>query len=380
MNLQNASIKQNENIQAVLKNWDNKISPHLPENLDEIAKNTGVLQRKRGIRSAKDLLRVLFLYASSKFSFRILAVAAYALGFSSISDTAWRKRFSKSVPFLKEIIHAMLSAFIPQTDAFAFQGVKNVLLVDASVVRQEGARQDQQRIHLCYSLNGNRMKQVKVTDQHTAESLSHFSFEPGDLVMADAGYGTAQNYIYTQEQGADAILRITPKNFCLYDADGEKIPRISLLKDAGEKNMEWVDIFGFCRYGKKSSFVRVVAHKLTDRQAEQTRKRKKRKASKNQGCIREDTLLCAGWTVVITSLGAEYCGEEIMHLYRSRWQVELLFKRFKQKFSITTIKAGSTTYAEAEVLLWLILWTMAEKQSFLAEYFLAEKEECTYSI
>ncbi len=99
MNLQNDSIKQNKKIQAVLKNWDNKISPHLPENPDAIAKNTGVLQRKQGIRFAKDLMRALFLYASSRFSFRILAVAACALGFSGISDTAWGKRLSKSVPF-----------------------------------------------------------------------------------------------------------------------------------------------------------------------------------------------------------------------------------------------------------------------------------------
>ncbi len=176
------------------------------------------------------------------------------------------------------------------------------------------------------------------------------------------------------------MLRITPKNFHLHYADGEKIPLASLLKDAGEKNMEWADIFGFCRYGKKSAFVRVVAHKLTDRQAEQARKRKKRKASKNQSRIGEDTLLCAGWMVVITSPGAEYCGEEIMRLYRSRWQVELLFKRFKQNFFTTTIKAGSTAYAEAEALLWLIIWTIAEKQSFLAECFFAEKEECAYSI
>lgn len=53
--------------------------------------------------------------------------------------------------------------------------------------------------------------------------------------MADAGYGTAQNYIYAQEKGADVILRITPKNFCLYDADENKISIIQLLKDA-EKN------------------------------------------------------------------------------------------------------------------------------------------------
>lgn len=35
------------------------------------------------------------------------------------------------------------------------------------------------------------MKQVKVSDQHTAESLTHFSMKKGDLVLADAGYGTA---------------------------------------------------------------------------------------------------------------------------------------------------------------------------------------------
>ena len=149
-----------------------------------------------------------------------------------------------------------------------------VLLVDASVIRQDGKRQDQQRIHLCYSLNENRMKQVKVSDQHTAESLTHFSMEKGNLVMADAGYGTAHNYIYAQEQGADVILRITPKNFCLYDADGEKISLTALLEEAEEKHMEWIDVFASCRYKGKTRFVRVIAHRLPACQAEKARKRK----------------------------------------------------------------------------------------------------------
>lgn len=379
MNLQNDSTKLNHNIQEVLKNWDSKILPHLPQQMEETAKHTGAIQRKRGIRSATDLLRMLFLYASSKFSFRILAVAACALGIADISDTAWRRRFSNAVPFLRETLHYMLSSILPSTDVSAFKGVKNVLLVDASVIRQEGKQQEQQRIHLCYSLNENRMKQVKVSDLHTAESLAHFSMKKGDLIMADAGYGTAQNYIYAQGQGADVILRITPKCFCLYDADGEKISLTALLKEAEEKCLEWIDVFGFCKYKNKTGFVRVIAHKLSDSQTEKARKRKTRKASKNQRQIRTDTLLCAGWVTVITSLGEEYCGEEILHLYRSRWQVELLFKRFKQNFAIHTIKPGSTAYAEAETLLWLIIWTIAERQSFQAERFLVKKREISYS-
>jgi len=79
------------------------------------------------------------LYASSKISFRILALAAYVPGISNISDTAWRKKFPKSVPFLHEILHSMLSSFISfKADKFVLKEIKNVLPVDASVIRQEG--------------------------------------------------------------------------------------------------------------------------------------------------------------------------------------------------------------------------------------------------
>ena len=214
----------------------------------------------------------------------------------------------------------------------------------------------------------------------TAESLAHFSMKKGDLVLANAGYGTAQNFIYAQEQGADVILRITPKNFCLYDAQGEKISLTALMKEAEEKHMEWIDGFGYCKYKGKTGFVRIIAHRLPDGQAAKARKRKTRKASKNQRRIQAETLFSAGWITVVTSLSAEYSGEEILHLYRSRWQVELLFKRFKQNFSIHSIKAGSSTYAETETLLWLIIWMIAERQSFQAKCCMEEKRECSYSV
>lgn len=83
-------------------------------------------------------------------------------------------------------------------------------------------------------------------------------------------------------------------------------------------------------------FVRVIAQKLPEEQARKAKKRKQRKVSKNQNQITQDTLFCSGWIVVITTLGIEYSGEEILYLYRSRWQVERLFKRLKQNFSITT--------------------------------------------
>lgn len=231
MNLQNNFTKSDKNLQGVIEKWDKKILPFLPECLDGLAKKTGAVQRKRGICSASDLLKMLFLYACSNISFRIFATAAYALGISDISDTSWRKHFSKSFHFLYEILHFLLSSFLPKADRSTFEKIKNILLVDASTIYQNGKKQEQQRIHMCYSLNQNRMYEVKVTDKHTAESLTHFSIKKDDLVIADAGYGTAHNYIYAQEQQEDVILRITPKYFCLYDADGNKISLVKLLKE-----------------------------------------------------------------------------------------------------------------------------------------------------
>lgn len=375
MNLQNNFTKNNKLLQEHLKIWDQNILPYLPDKLDESAVQSGALQRKRGIHSVYDLLKILFLYACSSLSFRVLAAASCALGISSVSDTALRKRFAKAAPFLHEVLHTMLSRLFSCPKGNLPDGVKDVLLVDASIVRQTGIRQEQERIHLCYSLNQNRMKQIKVTDHHTAESLSHFKFGEGDLVMADAGYGTAQNYIYAQEQKADVILRITPRTFCLYDADEKKISLVSMLKQADEQGSEMLDIFGFCKYKSKTGFVRVVAQKLPEEQACKSKKRRQKRAAKKQNRITQDTLFCAGWIVVITTLGAEYSGEEILHLYRSRWQVELLFKRFKQSFSITTAKAGSKRYAETMILLQLIIWVIAERQAFLCECYLKEKTE-----
>ena len=132
-------------LQEHLNLWDNKIFPHLPQNTDELAAQTDTLQRKRGIRSAWDLLKIFFIYACSDCSFRILACAAHALGISSVSDTAWRKRFSKSVPFLQEILHIMLSGLFRNIPGSMPAGIKNVLLVDASIVRQTGILQNQER-------------------------------------------------------------------------------------------------------------------------------------------------------------------------------------------------------------------------------------------
>ena len=125
---------------------------------------------------------------------------------------------------------------------------------------------------MCCSLNQDCMYEVKVTDKYTA----------GSIIMADAGYGTAHNYIYAQEQKTDVVLRITPKYFCLYDADGNKISLVKLLKEAEKRQEKMVVFFVFCKYRTRTAFVRVIVGKIPEGQAEKARKRKKDSCKKTK--------------------------------------------------------------------------------------------------
>lgn len=345
----------------------------LPDNLDWFLQQSACVKRFRGISSPMDLLCGTLLSAVSGMSFSLLSTAMAALGIVSISDTAWKKRFSSLSPFLSLLLSNLLSRFLPACSEK--QSSCPVFLVDASTVRQQGKKQFQQRVHLCDSLHENRMQQLLVTDYHTAEHLEHFSMKKGDIFLADAGYGTARNYAYAMEQQADVILRVSPSNFCVYDAEGTKIDWFSFFqKKKGEKN-SIQELFCFVSYQKKSYPVRVIATKLPKEKAEQARKRKRRKASKNQYQLQAKSVLFAGYMVVITSLGVEYGQEEIVELYRVKWQIELLFKRWKQNLNIQTIRAGKEKYAQTLLYAWLIVWILTEHQAIQMERYWYEKEE-----
>lgn len=55
------------------------------------------------------------------------------------------------------------------------------------------------------------MSHIKLTNNHTTESLTHYEMKEGDLFLADAGYGTVSNFIFAQQKKADVILWVSPK-------------------------------------------------------------------------------------------------------------------------------------------------------------------------
>lgn len=235
MNSPTHYTKNNLALQVLFSSSKEKMRSLFPDNLDCLLQQSDCVKRFRGISSAMDLLWGTLVYAVSGMAFSLLSTAMTTLGIASLSDTAWKKRFSSLPPFLSLLLSNLLSRLLPVCSEK--QNSRPIFLVDASTVRQQGKKQSQQRVHLCYFLNKNRMQQLLVIDYHTAEHLEHFSMKKGDIFLADAGYGTARNYAYAMEQQADVILRVSLSNFCVYDAEGTKIDWLSFFrKKKGEKN------------------------------------------------------------------------------------------------------------------------------------------------
>ena len=83
--------------------------------------------------------------------------------------------------------------------------------------------------------------------------------------------------------------------------------------------------------------IRFCAVKKTEEEIETEKKRIARQESKKQKSLSDDTKFTHKYFFVITSLGDDFTSDEILNLYKLRWQVEMVFKRYKSILKLGSI-------------------------------------------
>jgi hypothetical protein len=103
---------------------------------------------------------------------------------------------------------------------------------------------------------------------------------------------------------------------------------------------------------RKASYeVRLIAGRLTQKDADAARNRSRHQARKKKHRIDERTLKAAAFILLVTSLPADsWSAEEILELYRLRWQVELHFRRLKSILHLDELRAQSADLVQAYLL------------------------------
>jgi hypothetical protein len=230
-------------------------------------------------------------------------------------------------------------------------------LIDATRLRQPGGTGDDWRGHFAYDVTAGRMDEVVVTDQHSAERLAHFTLRPGDIVVADNGYGYRTSVTTARRQRADVVMRITPATFPVETAEGVPFDRIVWLRQGSLAQREWQ---GWGGHAGQRYAVRVLAARLPPEAAAAARHRKRQQAQKHGRTPSAAPLALADWVLVATTLLADWPLTEVLRLYRARWQVELVCKRMKQLLRLNQLRSTHRTTVEATVRALLVAWALQD--------------------
>lgn len=347
--------------------WFELLSRQLGPNYDieGRAKACGALLRKRGIASAKDLLRLCFVYGTCGMSFRSTAAFAESCRIASISDVALMKRLRQCVIWLTEIACRLLTCSdVGQKEQRRLQ------IIDASAVSAPGTIGTDARLHLRFDPHHSKMCSVELTDVRGGEKLTRFSFLPGDIVLGDAVYARNPQIKYVREHGADLVLRCGINSLSLMpESAGETSLQLSDWLASLPKKTQLAEKFTWLRPtpGMGSDAepipVRLVAQRLSPKDAQRRAKHARQKAQRNNRKQRANASIASQWMVLVTTLpNCKYSGKRIFEIYRYRWQIEIAFKRLKSQTDFSSLRAKNKDLIQVHLLSNLILSIIAENQ------------------
>src|SRR5262249_9758683 len=301
----------------------------LPSDWKDLARTTGAVRRLRGFDSLDAVLRTLLMHVGHGWSLRETVVQAKLAGIAEVSDVAVMDRLRLAEPWLRSMCERLWKANGVSLEPALHQ--RPVRLVDATTVKEPGKTGSQWRIHYSLrlpSLECDHFELTPARGKNTGERLGRFAFQPGELVLADAGYSHPPGVAAVVASKAELCVRLNPLSLPLQSARQRQFGlRAKLRTLKVGKVGDWP---GQAVYGRQA----VAGGVGGVRKSEQAIARAQRRIDKRQ--IRrvssgtEESREYACYVMVFTTLAAaEASGEEILECYRQRWQIELTFKRLK---------------------------------------------------
>ena len=318
----------------------------LPTGWEEQAWELGAMSRESGvIREASTLLRLNMLYTTNEGSFQVAATGLEMTEGIKISKTAAHKRIRNSGEWLRWLAEEMCKTEGNLVSKPSFLGEKQVKLVDASEETTKGKDKKTWRLHYVFNLFEFQCSSMELTTNKEGEKLPRHQFTENDIVIADRIYCTMSGIEHVLSEKADYLLRFKSKAFKLYDETGKEIELLPELR--GLKPLENTEVRCFYKLSTgELRPIRIVAMRKDWKAIEESkRKMAKKVRRKGEKAVQLDTVELNEYVVLATSL--DYTNEQILELYRARWQIEQVFYRLKSLFGYDNVPSKNDDTVKA---------------------------------
>jgi hypothetical protein len=214
----------------------------------------------------------------------------------------------------------------------------------------------------CGELFGPRLSNARMNDHKTPFEIEELP--EGSLYIADLGFFAIERFyrIAKGKIGKRYFVSRLQSKTNVYNRRGHCIELAGMLP----KQVGQVREIGAVIGQKNGVPVRVIMLRVPEEVAAERQERLRRKAQKNGDIPSEEILALAHWTIVITNIPRKRANySEILVLLRLRWQIERLFRLWKEDAKIDEWRAKSIYRILCEF--YAKMCAMIMQQSFIQE-------------
>jgi Transposase DDE domain len=213
-----------------------------------------------------------------------------------------------------------------------------------------GGGQAAMKLQVQWDLSSGALDAVAIESGRDCDyktSLQRAPLTPGALRIADLGYSDTEVFQRLDREGAFWLSRLQ-FGTTVFTPEGQRLPLLDWLV---QRPGPFVDRPIRIGTGRKVA-CRIVAWRVPQEVAARRRHKLIAAARRKDGRVpSRERLAWCDWTILVTNVAADVLTpQEVAVLYRARWQIELLFKRWKSLGLIAEL-TGSTV-ARQLVRLW----------------------------
>jgi hypothetical protein len=352
-----------------------RLIKEMPVGYDKACFTEKAIQRKRGIDNPDNLMMLSMFHLLNGCSLTEISVIAELTKLGKISDVAFMKRFENCNNWFMWITSNIITNGSVRYEKPQWLGKYDVYGVDASDVREKGRSGRLYRLHYMLELFKMKSEQYKITTNKVGETLCNFDVKANDLILGDRGYVSLNGVEHCINNEGSFIFRYRKNSFKLYDDNGEAINLLERLKTHEDTPL---DLRAYAKGSKGEKIaLRVCAKRKTPEAIINTSKKLRRREHKNQAVMGEDTKKFNEYIVLITNLTDNILPEDILELYRFRWQIEIYFKRLKSimDFGELPKRREKSVFAwlNGKLMIALLIETIIGKADFSPSRECAEK-------